>query len=551
MSLTPTVVAPISTRQINNVIYVGEGYTSHTIQDGVDYAALRGLPCRVVILSDYQGTDTIAAVVRGTTSITIVDERTAAPEYYDWSGTAYVPADTYIGGNLTVQGEVDASTVTATGATFATCDVDNSPVRTFANTASGGGPSYPPAGIGVSTGTAWNANSIDPAQIPLLDEANTFTQALTLDSTLIMGTPGELTILASESGVGGATASLRVDSKLDLILNPGVVAGTAGDVYLNWEQGVGSYTVFGNGNGTKVGYVDTNGNLQLNGNLALYGATGVNGFVIASSSAALSAATPALRVSPNQDIILNPGVVGGTSGVIYLNWEQGGTGVGVIFGDGKGGTLAEVDNTGTLTLAGTATIKGSVLNLGTRGFQIYDDGGNCFINGAGAAGGLLINQAAGASGQTTIYGTLTLTGTKQFRIPHPTDKGKDLVHACIEGPEAAVFYRGEGQTNRAGSATVKLPKYFEALTHESGRTVQLTACFDEDDDDDNGLFGQLAASRVIDGKFSVRSTRPSQRFYWEVKAVRDDVKPLEVEVKASKDGDTHERMRQASRPAKR
>jgi hypothetical protein len=345
-------------------------------------------------------------------------------------------------------------------------------------------------------------------------------------------------------------------------LNPGVVAGTAGDIYLNWEQGVGSYTVFGNGNGTKVGYVDTNGNLQLNGNLALYGATGVNGFVIASSSTALSAATPALRVSPNQDIILNPGVVGGSSGVIYLNWEQGGTGVGVIFGDGKGGTLAEVDNGGNLTLKGKLGVNGFTIlvsssALGTAAANMRVDANeDIFINSgnvSGAAGSLFLNWEGGVAGAQVVFGNgrgtqiggvdgsgnLTMTGTvtgsaKNFRIPHPTVKGKDLVHSCIEGPECAVFYRGEGQTNRAGSATVKLPKYFEALTHESGRTVQLTACFDEDDDDDNGLFGQLAASRVIDGKFSVRSARPSQRFYWEVKAIRADVKPLEVEIKAEK-----------------
>jgi hypothetical protein len=55
--------------------------------------------------------------------------------------------------------------VTASDAQFATCEVANSPVRTFANTADGEGPDYPPAGIGVSTGTAWDADSIDPSTL--------------------------------------------------------------------------------------------------------------------------------------------------------------------------------------------------------------------------------------------------------------------------------------------------------------------------------------------------------------------------------------------------
>jgi hypothetical protein len=148
-------------------------------------------------------------------------------------------------------------------------------------------------------------------------------------------------------------------------------------------------------------------------------------------------------------------------------------------------------------------------------------------------------------------GTLTAT-TKNFRIVHPLNKKKYLTHSCIEGPEIAVFYRGEGRTNKSGRATVKLPDYFEALTHESGRTVQLTTIFEEDDDD----FGQLAASRVEGGTFGVRSSLPLQRFYWEVKAVRADIAPLEVVTArtAADDGPTAERMRQATKdfvPAKK
>jgi hypothetical protein len=119
-----------------------------------------------------------------------------------------------------------------------------------------------------------------------------------------------------------------------------------------------------------------------------------------------------------------------------------------------------------------------------------------------------------------VAGNFTATGTKNFEINHPTKPGKKLVHAAIEGPEAAVYYRGEGKLIE-GKAIIELPDYFEALTRKEGRTVQLTA---------KGTKPYLlSASEVKDGKFTVYGTEPDGEFYWEVKAVRADVEPLQVE----------------------
>jgi hypothetical protein len=111
--------------------------------------------------------------------------------------------------------------------------------------------------------------------------------------------------------------------------------------------------------------------------------------------------------------------------------------------------------------------------------------------------------------------------TKNFEIDHPTKPGMKLVHACIEGPEVAVFYRGEGKLIN-GEAVVELPDYFEALTRREGRTVQLTPKGAEP--------YLLSATDVVDGKFKVYGSKPDGSFYWEVKAVRADVEPLKVEV---------------------
>ncbi|HYH68802.1 MAG TPA: hypothetical protein VD866_29180, partial [Urbifossiella sp.] len=115
-----------------------------------------------------------------------------------------------------------------------------------------------------------------------------------------------------------------------------------------------------------------------------------------------------------------------------------------------------------------------------------------------------------------------LTGiVKLFRVPHPARPGHDLVHACLEGPESAVYYRGRARL-RGGRAEVRLPEYFEALTRPDGRTVTLTAVGCEP--------YLLSYEDVVGGGFRVYGTKPDGEFSWEVKAVRADVAALAVEV---------------------
>ncbi len=144
-------------------------------------------------------------------------------------------------------------------------------------------------------------------------------------------------------------------------------------------------------------------------------------------------------------------------------------------------------------------------------------------------GGGVCTEKMGLSrdGDLFLTGDLYASGTKSFKIPHPLyPEEKELTHAALEGPEAGIYYRGEGQLDN-GEAVVELPSYFEALAREEGRTVTLTPKFEGDEP-----VSQLAASRVENGKFEVRAIGDGnldQKFYWEVKAVRSDVPSLEVE----------------------
>ena len=162
-------------------------------------------------------------------------------------------------------------------------------------------------------------------------------------------------------------------------------------------------------------------------------------------------------------------------------------------------------------------------------------GGSLYLNWDQGSGGVTFGNGAGtgaatidAGGNAHFNGTIT-AGSKSFRIPHPLDETKDLMHGSLEGPEFGVYYRGEAVT-KDGVVAITLPDYFEALTRKEGRTIQLTELYD---DEREPMFGNfIAAGRINDGKFNVRTTsKVAVKFYWEVKAVRRDIEPLEVKTK--------------------
>ena len=82
--------------------------------------------------------------------------------------------------------------------------------------------------------------------------------------------------------------------------------------------------------------------------------------------------------------------------------------------------------------------------------------GNLRVNG-----NFWCTRAAWAS---SIVGT-----SKLFDIKHPSKENHRLAHACLEGPEVGVYYRGR----LIGSNKIELPDYWKDLVHEDSITVQL------------------------------------------------------------------------------
>jgi hypothetical protein len=119
-------------------------------------------------------------------------------------------------------------------------------------------------------------------------------------------------------------------------------------------------------------------------------------------------------------------------------------------------------------------------------------------------------------------------GTKTFVIDHPDNEDEYLVHACLEGPEAGVYYRGEGRILNNKSVTIELPSYVSSLAKKF--TVQVTPLVLTDDEDEDNLCCNkcYAASKVRDNKFTVYGK--NGEFYWHVHGERSSI---EIEPKKS------------------
>lgn len=104
------------------------------------------------------------------------------------------------------------------------------------------------------------------------------------------------------------------------------------------------------------------------------------------------------------------------------------------------------------------------------------------------------------------------TGSKTFIIDHPTNENKHLVHVCLEGPEAGVYYRGRGEIINGEYMQIVLPNYVDSLAYDF--TVQITPIY-------NGKIVTLNAGEVEDGKFKVYGE--NSKFHWTVYGKRYDI----------------------------
>jgi hypothetical protein len=117
-----------------------------------------------------------------------------------------------------------------------------------------------------------------------------------------------------------------------------------------------------------------------------------------------------------------------------------------------------------------------------------------------------------------ILGVINIQAWKLFDIPHPNKPNKRLRHACIEGPEVAVYFRGRLKN----STIIHLPDYWEKLIDPESISVHLTQI---------GCSQDLMVERINWGKQIVIRSGNGVNIdcYYTVTATRIDVPTLEVE----------------------
>jgi hypothetical protein len=119
---------------------------------------------------------------------------------------------------------------------------------------------------------------------------------------------------------------------------------------------------------------------------------------------------------------------------------------------------------------------------------------------------------------------------KSFVIDHPLDTAnKYLVHACLEGPESGVYYRGKGEIVNGVSVEIQLPAYVGTLCTDM--TVQITHIYD-------GAVKVFSAGEVDTATNTFTVYGVNGRFNWLVHGKRSDVtvEPSKNDVTVRGDG---------------
>jgi hypothetical protein len=204
------------------------------------------------------------------------------------------------------------------------------------------------------------------------------------------------------------------------------------------------------------------------------------------------------------------GVLGSTDGVGDGVVGTSVEGYGVAASSGDTAIYASgASNTGVLAqgaLVGVDAFAASLDGVGVFGHAPPLGGNSYGVWGMGS-------EAGHFSGNVSVIGNLSVTGTKNFRIDDPLDPAnKFLVHAAVESNEVLNVYSGNVTTDGNGLAAVQLPAYFDRINTDF--RYQLTVI---------GTFAQaIIGTEIQDNRFTIRTDKPNVKVSWQVTARRND-----------------------------
>lgn len=159
----------------------------------------------------------------------------------------------------------------------------------------------------------------------------------------------------------------------------------------------------------------------------------------------------------------------------------------------------------------------NALNVG-NGISIFN--APVTINAGLSVTGLIFCGDINAASVSATFGAFASVAApfKQFDIPHPNKPGMRLKHACIEGPEIGVYYRGK----LINENKIILPDYWENLVDVETITVNLTP---------HKVYQELYVKNIAWGKYVniVNNLGGPIECSYIVYAERKDVNKLQVE----------------------
>ena len=417
--------------------------------------------------------------------------------------------------------------------------------------------------------------SLDTNKVPLLAAANTFSTNQTVNGTVIAssfsGNGSALTnVTANNSNeLGGlAPGAYAQLASANIFSNNQTVNGTltafsGSNTIFATSTSNSASAVWGNesaSTGITYGVIGQNASSAGYGVLGSSSATsgttyGVYGYNASTSGIGVYGTSPLIGVRGVQGAGSNRGEAAGNAGAWGDTGVTGATGVLGTADNGFAGffvdtssnipTLyAENDNTAvgdevfrvyladvdTSVIIGDPGCSGNglffiALQLGQEGMSGCNNytltggtNGNTYINAAtGGAVHLRINNVealVASSGNVSISGNLSATGTKSFRIDHPLDPAnKYLTHAAIESSEVLNLYSGNIVLDQGGEAVVQLPDWFEVINKDF--RYQITSI---------GAPGRdlYVAEEVSGGHFKIAGGKAGSKVSWQVSGVRND-----------------------------
>ena len=434
------------------------------------------------------------------------------------------------------------------GSTTLSLDITKVPLLAAANTFSANqtvngtvtASSFSGNGSALSNVTSTNSSELGglaSSAYAQLAAANTFSNNQTVNGALTATSSGIAIEAVSSSG---ASAAVYGSGNAFGVEGIGSEAGVIGETTSTAGVGVEGYSsltvgdtigVYGVGSSAS-GY----GVIGLSPYAGVYGVTSnTSGYTVGPVSVWGDAGGPS-----SQNVAV-AGTAGDNIAGAFINASTNNS---TIYAENLAGTYADEIFYGYVSTTGAPAIIGDPgCNTGFIALQLAGGGmsgcsnytltggssGDTYVNAVSGAGVHLrvsnVEQLVATSGNVSVFGTFSATGTKNFRIDHPLDPAnKYLFHASIESSEVLNLYSGNAVLDASGEAVVQLPDWFEVINTDF--RYQLTPI---------GAPGRdlYVAEEVSGGHFKIAGGKPGGKVSWQVSGVRNDAwekaHPMEVE----------------------